>query len=357
MMNRIGIKKIIAFYPILLFSITLFCQKEKTFANFYKPLTVNYLYQLIGKHPHLGLKIQKLFKVKKKYNVHEMSGKKVISFSLFWKSRFKQGHQPKISPESIYQTTSTTRTNQSFNSLYVEPLIKQLKVLKKYYPGWIARIYLAHDLEFLVPRLQMDHVEIFVMESNSIAASPGAMWRFLVFDDPHVKMAIIRDADPAADRFDGKFTFSSHIKKWFESEESKGFYRLKNFEYMAHHWSKNKFYSPISGGAFGGKHVNWISMQKGMIGFILHRMIYRGEKRHLSDKAFPGHPYGYGNEFPSYGFDERFLKHVLYFAATRRNQLTLIPTGHLKNKGKHLSANHPIMLDLKYAKFKSTGGF
>ncbi len=330
--------------------------RQLTMATVYKPFPLNYLYKLVESNPATRNNLSRLFNVTKKFNLQPGKKKKVIAYSLFWKARFKHHHQPIVNEKTIYNRTSTVKKNDSFNHLYVEPLIKQLEAIKHIFPRWIARIYLAHDLKFLIPRLSMPHVEIFLMESSSIAAVPGSLWRFLVFDDPAVDMAYIRDADCSENRYDGNFVHSPRVRKWLESVKTKGFFRLKN---LAAQWLeyRNLPYSPISAGAFGGKLVHWINMKKAMIGFIMHRTFYPNERRHRIDGALEGFPYGYGNEFPNYGFDERFLKHVLYFEAAKRKELTLIPTGYLKKRIREVPRNHVLKLDLMYTKFKSVGGF
>ena len=106
--------------------------------------------------------------------------------------------------------------------------------------------------------------------------------------------------------------------------ETKGLFRvlLDNWIVKLHPRAN---YSPIPAGCFGGKKVNWVQFEKAMKGYILHRKLFPDEPRHHLDKAIlPGHPYGFGNQFPDYGFDERFLKHVIYFEALSRDQLTNI---------------------------------
>ena len=108
----------------------------------------------------------------------------------------------------------------------------------------------------------------------------------------------------------------------------------------------------------GAKNIHWISVEKAMKGFILHKRLFKNESRHHLDISLPDHPYGFGNEFPNYGFDERFLKHVIYFAAAKRDQLTLITTDTPENRGKKLSTvNHLITLDLEFTNYKIFGEY
>lgn len=327
--------------------------KKKTFDDVFKPVKVDYLYKLYDKYKGMQRLLDDMFSIKKRYNVKKDDHKKVMSFSLFWKAPYAHMVQPEVNSDAIYQACPTVKGGDSFYSVYVEPLIDQLKKFKKFYPGWIARVYLSSDLEFLVPKLLGKDVEIFVMNHNSLAAAPGSMWRFLVFDDPDVDIAYIKDADKIWERLDGNFSRSEQINAWIKASKTKGFFRLRDLHFASRRWiPRFGWYSPISASSFGAKHVDWIDIEKAMKGYILHRLIFPAEQRHIDDCALVNHPYGFGHEFPNYGFDESFLKHVLYFAAADRRELTLISTGRLVRKGKNLLKNSLPLLDLEYTKFK-----
>lgn len=330
--------------------------REETFADAFRPFKVSYLYKLVDEHVEHQQELNEMFEIKEMHNVKRGYKKKILAYSLFWKldqRKGKKGAQPEVNQATIYQNYPTIKKGKSFYTVYVKPLIRQLRIFKKFYPDWISRIYLAHDLKFLIPQLSLPDVEIFVMTSSSIGASPGSMWRFLVFDDPHVSMAYVKDADYAPGRVDGDFSHTKRVLSWANSPSTQGFFRLRDLGFLAKvQIPVYKRYSPIVASSFGGKKVNWINMEKAMKGFILHRRLFPDEPRHYKDIPFRGHPYGFGNEFPTYGFDERFLKHVLYFAAADKNQLTLIPTDHLEYGGRNLPPNHWVRLDLKYTKYK-----
>jgi hypothetical protein len=326
--------------------------EKETFADIVKPIKPEYLYKLYDKHKGMHTLLDTMFSVKRCYNVKRCRHKRIMSYSLFWKAPYIHMTQPEVSSNTIYQACQTVKGGESFYSVYVEPLIDQLSQFKRFYPGWTARVYLSSDLEFLVPKLTAKNVEIFVMHHNSIAAAPGSMWRFLVFDDPSVDIAYVKDADKIWERLDGNFSQAEHIHAWINSSETKGFFRLRDLHFAARRWiPKFGWYSPISASSFGAKRVDWINMEKAMKGYILHRLLFPAEKRHPQDCALVNHPYGFGHEFPNYGFDESFLKHVLYFAAADRNELVLLPTGRLVRKGKNLPANSLPLLDLEYTKF------
>jgi hypothetical protein len=76
---------------------------------------------------------------------------------------------------------------------YVQPLLKGSAKLAKSRPDVTVRVYLAEDLEFLVPMLA-EHCEVCLMAHSSTRHCPGAMWRFLAMEDGFDLVSII-DAD------------------------------------------------------------------------------------------------------------------------------------------------------------------
>lgn len=347
--SKVMIKKII----VVLHACVVFCKisaKADTFADIFKPIKLEYLYNLVDKHQDKQDELDAMFKIKKKYNVKKQKNKRVLAYSLFWKAPLAHATSPQtINGDTIHQAASTIKGGGSFYSKYVGPLIKQLRIFRHFFPGWIARVYLAEDLEFLLPMLIKPDVEVFVMASNSLAASPGAMWRFLVLDDPDVRVAYIRDADKLPKHLNGDFAYNKHILRWINDQTTKGFFRARDFGRQATRRIINaKYYSPIVASSFGAKDVHWIKMKKAMQGYILHRTLFPHEPRHPRDVAVYRHPYGFGNEFPSYGFDERFLKHVIYFEAVERKELATISTDRSK-----ADSHSWIKLDMKYIRDKA----
>jgi len=329
--------------------------KKETFADAFKHHELKYLYKLFDTHPEKHAELSEMFQIKKKINIKPGTGKKVIAYSLFWKPAFLIKHQPIVNKKTVRIKSPSVRNGRPFYDVYVKNLLWQLNSIKDFYPDeWVARVYLAHDLEFLAPELKKCGAEIIVMQSNSLAASPGSMWRFLVFDDPTVSVAYIKDADIAPGRMDGDFSHTERILSWVNAPSTKGFFRIRDLNYLSKKGiEKARRYSPLVASSFGAKRVQWINMEKAMKGYILHRILYPDEKRHRNDISYIDHPYGFGNEFPSYGFDERFLKHVLYFEAVHRGELALIETDELEAQGKNLSADNWVRLDIEYVKLYS----
>ena len=112
---------------------------------------MTYLYNLLDEHPERKAELDTMFQVEQVYNLKEGTHKKVLSFCLFWKSAYLCDPQQVVNEKTIFEKNKFIKQNKSFYETYVQPLLEQLKVYKtETYPeGWVARVYLAHDLAFL----------------------------------------------------------------------------------------------------------------------------------------------------------------------------------------------------------------
>lgn len=285
------------------------------FNDVFKSLSLDYLYKLYDSHPETHEVLDGYFRVKKKLG--HQKAKKLLTYSLFWKP------QDVVNIETIHQKRHMKGKETSFYELYVMPLKKNIAYFKKNESSTRIRIYLSSDLEFLVSDLSSSNVEIFVMESNSVGHSPGAMWRFLAFGDPETTWVCCQDSDQTEREKNVDI-----INKWLRDKSTHGFYRIHAAKYKEN--LEGAVYSPIVANCFGSKTFLRIDFEKAMKGFLLHRELYPDETRHPRDTALNGHPYGFGNHFPVYGLDERFLKHVLYFYLADRALLTTLSTSRSK---------------------------
>jgi hypothetical protein len=285
-----------------------------SFHDVFKALPLNYLYQLYDSHPEAHEVLDGYFRIKKK--IGHQKAKKLLTYSLFWKP------QDVVNIHTIHEKRMMKGKETSFYELYVSPLKKNISHFKKAEPKTRIRIYLSSDLEFLAHELASSNVEIFVMESNSVGHSPGAMWRFLAFSDPDTNWVCCQDSDQTE-----REKNISIINKWLNDKSTHGFYRIHTTKYYK---DFNRPYSPIIANCFGAKKGHGIDFEKAMKGFLLHRELYLDEPRHPLDHAVSGHPYGFGNHFPIYGLDERFLKHVVYFYLADRGLLSTLVSSKAK---------------------------
>lgn len=322
------------------------------FRQWRKPVAPDYLYQLVDDHPEEKERLDSYFRVQKVFNLQPGNQKRVLAYSLFMKFAFQEYGEPVVNRESIYMKDCRYK-GTSWYERYAERLISNIENVQVFYPNWIVRIYLSNDLAFLIDDVfsKYPYVEVFLMESSSIAHNPGAMWRFLVYDDKSVACAIIKDADESffhSEKREKEF----HV--WMNDKTKHGWYRNNNFWRKYQRFEKFPYdsgvvYSPLVANTFAFKRSNDdFQMEKAMKGFILHRQLDPEEVRYCKDSAVPNHPYGFGNLFPNYGFDERFLGHVVYYYTADRGKLWtggIIPNF---SKINDISLDNPILSDVAY---------
>lgn len=311
-------KPLIFIFQILIVCITLqpdYLLAKESIVDVFHPISLQTLYTTFDEHYEEQEELNEMFRVQKIYNPIGNSHKKVVSFSLFWKAPYPDEFAPVITEYSVFnEIVQFSRKKCSFYEKYVSPMVQNIQRHHELHPNWVFRIYLASDLEFLVPKILEPHIEIYLMSSSSIYHNPGAMWRFLVFDDLDVDFVSIQDTDDNINDY-----MLEKIVAWLDDPLTKGWFRFLDFKYREP--SYTALYSPITASCFGGKNIHHINMEKAMKGFILYRKLYLEEARHPRDLSFARHPYGQGNSFPIYGFDERFLKHVIYYEAAVKGEL------------------------------------
>ncbi len=120
----------------------------------------------------------------------------IFSVSLFWK------HTRECEPDLPLPTRERMKNARRLGLArrfdpwehYVEPLLNHVPRLKKQYPSVAFRVYLARDLEFLIPDLVESGCEVCWMKSSSIRLVPGSVWRYLPFEE-HGKIVTMADSD------------------------------------------------------------------------------------------------------------------------------------------------------------------
>jgi hypothetical protein len=290
---------------------------EDTICGIFKPLEISELKSLYQKSPDEHQRLSSYFKIKK--TINSQSKQKLVAYSLFWKP------QEIVNQSTVHELRFWKDRECSFFDKYVSPLIKSIQYYLKHESKTKVRIYLAADLEFLIDQLLFPNVEIFLMESSSIGHSPGAMWRFLAISDPEAEYICCKDSDDKI-----KSEQENKINLWFNDPNYSGFYRIHSPKIIEN--EQDALYSPIQAGLFGAKCQSALDIESIMKGFILYKELNKDEPRHNRDKSYPMHPFGYANQMPSYGFDERFLKHVIYHLAASQGMLTTICTKRNRQK-------------------------
>lgn len=195
---------------------------------------------------------------------------------------------------------------------YVQPLFWHSRQIMEKFPDVIFRIYLAADLDFLVPDLLALGWEICLMKSNSIRYCPGGFWRFLALEEPHSIVTIV-DADRLGE------AANDIIRTRSMHEMQLGLWRVPG--YYNTDVSKQVRYRPMLGGHFGAAGGHPIRL-------ILEAFLWHSECNTLAKTCKVPHRGEVPIQFtswPDYGFDEWFQLVALYPRLILGGTLTFIP--------------------------------
>ena len=202
----------------------------------------------------------------------------------------------------------------------------------QHFPEWKLRIFVERELWDEVHSAFADHpqVELYRMRVNSIGANPGSLWRFLALDDRSLDLVLETDVDEA-------LTPKLDLIRTFEMDSRAAVGRIGGFvsdrQYrIAPGESAAKNYATMIGSCVMSRPQSFdFDIADAMRGFMAYR-------RHMSESERPwaysdtdqpsvynqpigGHIHGWGSHWYMYCFDERFLKHVLYYHFAERSQL------------------------------------
>jgi hypothetical protein len=122
----------------------------------------------------------------------------LVSTSLFWKpASAGEPDFPVPDRRTLREAGKTGRISRHAPwEHYVQPLLDGAEALRAARPDVVFRVYLARDLEFLVADLVRVGCEVVIMKGSSLRHNPGAMWRFLAFEEKG-RVVTITDADHA----------------------------------------------------------------------------------------------------------------------------------------------------------------
>lgn len=210
--------------------------------------------------------------------------------------------------------------NDIWNTKYYNSLIKNLNnfklnniELKKFN----IDLYIGNNLKNLVPILKKyKFLNIYIMKSESIGAQPGMLWRFINMSNKLYKAVFITDIDESWD----------WIYKWDNKKDNKYMlYTLKPKDNLIN----NNYLKCYNFPTIIGSYIR-INPQKFNINIknVIKGFISLCKKREKSINPYcfnnrdpithwnhpiDGHKYGWGRLIYKYGFDELFLKHVIYY--------------------------------------------
>jgi len=191
-------------------------------------------------------------------------------------------------------------------------------------PDWKLRVYVEPELIADALREYSAHpqVELYGMESSSVGANPGSLWRFIALADASLELTLVTDVDePLSPKLD--------CIRSFELDENSTIGRfggfVSNHDYLvAPQNSEVKNYATIIGSRVMSRprriDFDVVAAMRGFMAYRRDRTLaanpwsYTDEERPSAyNQPIGGHAYGWGSHWYMYCFDERFLKHVVYY--------------------------------------------
>ena len=215
-----------------------------------------------------------------------------------------------------------------WTSKYWNTLVKNLECFP--FKEMCVNLYLANDLRHLIPELtRFSFVNVYLMKSESIGAQPGMLWRFLDITNKSYRSVYVLDIDDA-------WRDSVWLQKYVSSKFDAQLYTLVPGD----RWiTTNPFQPAINNATIIGSHIkcnpskfDW-DIREVMLGFIsfCRARQFSDNPTKLRDSepatywnqpvvdwgagVMSGCPFGWGKLVTVYGFDELFLKHVVYHDA------------------------------------------
>ena len=214
---------------------------------------------------------------------------------------------------------------------YWEGLLKVVGEMESF-PAWKLRVYIERVLWDKVLAELGDHpqVELYRMAVNSVGASPGTLWRFMALSDHSLDVVLVTDIDESL------ATKENYIRS-FEMDSRSAIGRIGGFSsdgkyIVAPRESSVKNYATMTASLIMSRPARFdFDLVATMRGFMAYRKFYSTSDRpwaYTNDEApsdynqpIGGMIYGWGSHWYVYGFDERFLKHVIYYHFAEKGAL------------------------------------
>lgn len=255
------------------------------------------------------------FAVREIHNAQPLK-KHIVSTCLFWKdSHLANPDLPTPSKDRLLRAARyglVKRVHPWYN--YIEPLLLHTPSARNRHPDISFVLYLAADMEFLLPDLVSAGWEVRLMEHSSIRSSPGMLWRFMALAEEDSLITCI-DSDRISD-LDGEIARTQVM-----GESGLGCWRVPAYYNQDIHKGKVN-YRPMLGGHFGAKGGIEIEL-------LLKAFIWHSQKGSMPTQAeVPGCmplPIN-ATDWPDYGFDEWFLMTAIYPRLAFEGILTFMPT-------------------------------
>jgi hypothetical protein len=200
------------------------------------------------------------------------------------------------------------------------------------FPEWKLRIYTEHRLWDAASDAfaQQPQVELYRMKVNSIGAGPGMLWRYMALADPSLQIVLATDIDePLGPKVD--YIRSFEMDSWSSLGRLGGF--VSDRKYLIDPGrSTARNYATVLGSRVmsrpAGCDFDVVAAMRGFMAYRRYRSMtgrpwsYAGhEKPSVYNQPVGGHVHGWGSHWYMYGFDERFLKHVVYYHFAEKGAL------------------------------------
>ncbi|CAL8068276.1 unnamed protein product [Orchesella dallaii] len=163
-----------------------------------------------------------------------------------WEATFNGEHQRVIS-YSLFKSNVKGEKKSWKEKLWKKGLTDNLERLRKYFPGWIIRVYSDLDDDEFICDLRCQNLDFFWCDIRNLGTygdlssqMDSRTWRFLPLGDPTVDVFLIRDIDSLLLARD-----AAAVQDWLENT-TKAFHAFR--DHPAH-------VEPALGGLWGGNNV------------------------------------------------------------------------------------------------------
>ena len=229
---------------------------------------------------------------------------------------FKQNVNNRIPSE--FSIDETAWCSKYWNGLV--NLAQEMRLL----PEWKLRVYVENQLwpETVREFSENAQVELYRMRVESIGQSPGSLWRFLALDDRSLELVLVTDIDEPLS------TKLNHVRS-FELDGTSTLGRIGGFVSPRNYFvspgeSPAKNFATVIASCVMSRPAGFdFDVVAALRGFMAHRRQGSESNRPwaYSDSESPSaynqpigaHHLGWGSHWYMYCFDERFLKHVVYY--------------------------------------------
>jgi hypothetical protein len=187
--------------------------------------------------------------------------------------------------------------------------------------GICVNLYLASDLTEYIPSLQKyKFLNIFLMKSASIGATPGTLWRFMDISNRSYKAVYVLDID---DDWRSCPVLQYPVRK---NEHKICTMTPRDGLICRDPYIPAYNFATILAGEIKANpskfNYDIVEVMKGFIGLCSKRALSSNPYGFQDDDPITfwnqpvgDHKLGWGKIIPKYGFDELFLKHVIYYDA------------------------------------------